>query len=190
LFYAPPDADIVHGLLAAGCEADPSEERAAPEVEDASAPLGYADAFLALQLAARASDLDTLRQQYDETFIGAGKALVTPYTSGYAAPHAPDRHLVALRERLAMWGLGRRDSVFEVEDHVSAICDAMRWLIEAGRPLDEQRAFFDEFLDTPVGLFADAVKATAPAPFYPAAAALIHALLAIEKQSFALHAAE
>ena len=46
------------------------------------------------------------------------------------------------------WGLVRREAVYEVEDHVSAVCDVMRWLIEHDRPLEVQQGFFDEFVFT------------------------------------------
>ena len=123
-------------------------------------------------------------------FIGAGKALVTPYMSGYSLPNAPDRHLVSLREQLSAWGLTRRDAVFELEDHVSAICDAMRWLIEGEHPLDVQRAFFENYVYKGVGPFADAVHARAASAFYRAAAALTRAFLVVEKEGFALLASE
>jgi TorA maturation chaperone TorD len=159
-------------------------------LNDASSPIGYADAFLALQRAAHSADLNSLREAYEDLFIGAGAARVTPYTSGYALPAGPDRHLVALREQLAAWGLVRRDSVFEVEDHVSGICDAMRWLIESGHSLEEQRAFFDAYVHPGIGALCEAVAVNTDTPFYRAAAALTRAFLAIERESFELHAAE
>jgi TorA maturation chaperone TorD len=192
LFYAPPDAALLDTLLTAAIEggAEPPK-RAEPTQPNADVtPPGYAEAFLALQRAARSADIASLRQEYDDIFVSAGKALVTLYTSGYALPNAPDRHLVALREQLAAWGLARGDAVFEVEDHVSGICDAMRWLIEGGRSLEEQRAFFDEYVYTGVGLFCDTVLANASASFYRAAAALARAFLGIENEGFALHATE
>lgn len=190
LFYAPPDAALVEALLAAATGPNGSEADEPARTIVAGTPVSFADAFLALQRAARSTDLASLRQEYDDIFVGAGKSLVTPYTSGYAVPNAPDRHLVALRGQLATWGLARRDTVFEVEDHVAAICDGMRWLIESGRSLEDQRAFFDGYVYTGVGPFCDSVIASASASFYRAAAALARAFLAIEKEGFALHAAE
>jgi TorA maturation chaperone TorD len=143
-----------------------------------------------LKDACASADPEALRQEYDDLFTGAGKALVTPYTSGYAVPHAPDRHIVALREHLIAWGLARRDAVFEIEDHVSAVCDVMRWLIERERPLEEQHAFFNDFVYTGVGTFCDAIDVRATTPFYKAVAAVARTFLAIEKEGFDLHAAE
>jgi TorA maturation chaperone TorD len=186
LFYAPPDAELLASLSAEPAPGDSSEAVRGdnPLAKD------YARAFAALRDACRSADAAALRQEYDDLFIGAGKALVSPYTSAYAAPQAPDRHLVALREHLAAWGLARRASVFEVEDHVSAVCDGMRWLIASNRPLAEQRRFFDDFVFTGVVVFCGAIKASAPASFYRSVAAFAHAFVAIENDAFTLHSGE
>jgi TorA maturation chaperone TorD len=179
LFYAPPDRELLDRLAA-----DPA---AAASQEPVGQTAGsYATAFDALQRAARSMDADATRQEYDDLFVGAGKALITPYTSAYAFPNAPDRHLVALREQLGGWGLGRRESVFETEDHVSAVCDVMRWLIARKHPLQAQHAFFATYVYTGVGIFCRTVESTASATFYRAVARLAHAFLEIENEAFAL----
>jgi len=191
LFYAAPDADLLEVLagVSGTADTDRAAMNSARDADELAQAGGYGFAFDALQHAARSTDLGSLRQEYDDTFIGAGKAPITPYLSGYSLPNAPDRHLVALRQQLSAWGLARREAVFEVEDHVSAVCDAMRWLIESNKPVDMQRAFFDDFVYTGVGPFAHAVAANASASFYRAAGALTRAFLEIEREGFALHAA-
>jgi TorA maturation chaperone TorD len=180
LFYAPADAALLQQL---GTEAEPVLE---PSDELQLVGLDPDNAFVALQQACRDADPAALRQEYDDLFAGAGKALVTPYTSGYAVPHAPDRHLLALREHLVAWGLVRRDAVFEIEDHVSAVCDVMRWLIQRERPMQEQLAFFNEFVYTGVGTFCDAIDARATTAFYKAVAGLARSFLTVEKEAFDL----
>ena len=176
LFYAPPDAALLQCIAWASAEA--------PENGDTSGE--YGEALEALRRAARSADPDALRQEFDDTFVGAGRALVTPYTSGYSLPHAPDRHLVALREQLALFGLERRHAVFEMEDHVAAVCDIMRWLITRERPLHEQRAFFHAFVYSGVGTFCSAIEASASTSFYCAIARLTRAFLEIENEALAL----
>jgi TorA maturation chaperone TorD len=183
LFYAPPDRELLDRLAGAPSTAVGEEPQAEP-------PGSYAAAFDALQRAARAADANAVRQEYDDLFVGAGKALITPYTSAYAVPNAPDRHLVSLREQLGGWGLGRRDSVFETEDHVSAVCDVMRWLIAREHPLHAQRAFFAGFVYTGVGAFCRTVESTASASFYRAVARLARVFLEIENEAFALDSPE
>jgi TorA maturation chaperone TorD len=191
LFYAPVDSDLLAVLSDAPKLELPggeSLELVTWEIEADETP--YTQAMKTLKDACAAADPDLLRQEYDDLFTGAGKALITPYTSGYADPHAPDRFLVALREHLIAWGLARRDAVFEIEDHVSAVCDVMRWLIERERPLEEQHAFFNDFVYTGVGTFCDAIEARARTPFYKAVAGVARTFLAIEKEAFELHAAQ
>ena len=193
LFYAPADGELLQQLgTEPGIELEAEDADGLkivgwePEVKETP----YLRAFRVLQEASRQAQPDVLRQEYDDLFAGAGKALVTPYTSGYAVPHAPDRHLLELREHLVAWGLARRDQVFEIEDHVSAVCDVMRWLIERERPVEEQLAFFNDFVYTGVGTFCDAIDARASTPFYKAVAGVARTFLAIEKEAFDLHAAE
>lgn len=188
LFYAAPDRDLLRELARA--PAARSAELQLGEIEDGAIANGYAAAYQTLREACRGADPAAVRTEYDDLFMGAGKALVTLYTSAYGAPHAPDRYLVALREQLASWGLARRDAVFEVEDHVSAICDVMRWLIQLDRPLTVQRGFFDEFVYAALGRFCEAVIATPGASFYRAVAQLARALLAVEHAAFDLHIGE
>jgi TorA maturation chaperone TorD len=191
LFYAPCDVALLKELSTevTTSAAEPSELQLVGW-EPPAKPTPYAGALKQLQEASRAADPAALKQEYDDLFAGAGKALVTPYTSGYTAPNAPDRYLVALREHLIAWGLVRKDAVFELEDHVSAVCDVMRWLIERERPLEEQLTFFNDFVCTGVGTFCDAIEARATTDFYRAVAALAREFLKIERDGFHLEAPE
>ena len=180
LFYAPPDAELLAALGGAA-----AETRSAGGDGESD---GYSAALLELGHAASSAELAAVRQEFDDLFVGAGKALITPYTSAYAAPSAPDRHLVALREQLAAWRLGRRESVFETEDHVAAVCDVMRWLIEREHSLHEQRAFFDAFLYCGAMAFCSAIEVSGGAVFYRPVARLASAFFRIESDAFALEA--
>lgn len=175
LLYAPPDRELLV-QLAAGLEDGAEAEAGA-----------FIDTLRAVQLACREADPDALRDEYESLFVGVGKAPVTPYTSAYAAAHAPDRHLVALRARLLEWGLTRRDQVFEAEDHVAALCDAMRWLIGRVRPLEEQRDFFVEFVAPAMPGFCDAISRMPGADFYRKVGAFARAYVALEQDAFDMH---
>lgn len=190
LFYAPADIDLLRHLADRPTSVQQAEGLESRNADTAPDPNPYMSAFTALQDACRTADADAIRQEYDDLFAGAGRALISPYTSGYAVPHAPDRHLLALRERLTGFGLTRRDSVFELEDHVSAVCDVMRSLIERGRSIDEQRAFFDEFVDVGVSSFCSAIETRAPLSFHRFVAALALVFIAIEQHAFELHSGE
>lgn len=176
LFYAAPDARLLQELAAAP-DAD--------EADGAHSPL--LEAWRALQAACRGADQEAVRAEFDDLLVGVGRAPVTPYTSSYAVSHAPDRHLLALRTRLGEWGLARRERVFESEDHVSAVCDAMRWLIEQGRPLSDQRAYFAEFIDPAIPALCNAITQSPIAGFYRAVAALALAFITVEREAFDMH---
>src|SRR5690349_6437660 len=92
LFYAPVDEDFVRRFPTAGSEEAAGDESASDgpaTPEDGPSAVSFAHALLALQRAMRSVDLQQLRQEHDDIFIGAGKALVTPYTAAYALPSAP-----------------------------------------------------------------------------------------------------
>ena len=178
LFYAPADQGFLDALSVPAGDATADSE-----------PSALLDTWREFQQASGTRRADDIKGEFDALFVGAGKAQVTPYTSAYAAPHAPDRQLLELRNRLGEWGLSRRHQVFEVEDHVSALCDAMRWLIEHGHTLDEQRRFFRDFVEPAIPSFCDAIERSPEAGFYGPAARLMRAFIAIEKDAFDLHTA-
>jgi TorA maturation chaperone TorD len=170
LFYEAPDST----LLARICRADADSAG-----EDT--PLGRA--WRALRQACDATFPAAIQQEHEKLFLGAGRAEITPYTSHYVRGMSPDRHLVRLREQLEHLGLGRRSAAYEVEDHVSGICDVMRVLVERGHPLDEQRLFFNEFVEPGVEPLCAAVMAAASAVFYRHVAELTRAFLEVEREA-------
>lgn len=134
LFYAAPDAKLlaeISGNSSSGAEADSS---------------AMGQAWHALQAASRTVSPLALGEEYDTLFIGVGKARVSPYTSRFYIEPAADKHLVRLRDELNKLGLARRDAVFEIEDHISGLCDVMRFLIVDNRSLSVQKQFFDQFV--------------------------------------------
>lgn len=168
LFYDVPDAI----LLAEICQ-----EHDGAEAGDG--PL--AEPWRALRAAARSGYPLVIKEEYDRLFVGVGRAEVTPYTSHYVVGLPADQQLVRLRAQLAQWGLARRDAAFEVEDHAAGICDVMRFLVLEGRPLEEQRLFFNEFAYPGLMPFCEAVAASPSAVFYRHVARLAQAFLEVEK---------
>jgi len=177
LFYDAPDSILIAQLCRA--EAAPTADGTALE-----------RAWRALRDACNAAYPAVLKQEYDSLFVGVGKSLVTPYTSHYVRDMSPDRHLVQLRQRLQQLGLGRRTAAYEVEDHVSGVCDVMRLLIEGARPLSEQRLFFKEFVDPGATAFCDAIAVATSASFYRHVARYARALLDVEREAFEIEDAD
>jgi len=172
LFYAPADANLLAEISRSGENGEGEGDR------DLNA------AWRGLKEACRNAFPPVVRQEYDTLFVGVGKSQVTPYLSGYAEPTSPDRFLVRLRGQLAEWGLGRRESVFEVEDHISGVSDAMRWLIENLRSPAEQQQFFESFIYFGAIKFCAAVQNAPSASFYKPVSALAVSFLEIEKAAF------
>src|SRR5438045_8608474 len=125
LFYAPPDASLLKALALAD-ELDAEDETVAA-------------CWRGLLAAAAATEAEAVRAEYDEAFVGTGKAPVTLYACAYSLRYTNETPLAALRADLAALGLARREQAGEPEDHIAALCDTMPHLI--GRqhtPLPQQ----------------------------------------------------
>ena len=175
LFYGGPDA----GLLAEICGADEG-------VTEGGGPL--ARIWKRLQDACRNAESAELEQEYAALFISAGRALVSLYVSGYANGMASDKRLVQLRQELEGMGLARQDAVFEVEDHISGLCDVMRFLIESNQPIVAQKRFFEEFIHPGALALCDAVESAEPSDFYKVVAQFARLFIELEKSAFAMEA--
>jgi TorA maturation chaperone TorD len=171
LFHDAPDSI----LLAQMCRA----EVAGPDTD--ASPLEAA--WAALGGACATAYPAVLKQEFDTLLVGVGRAEVTPYTSHYVRDTAPDRHLVRLRQQMEQFGLARRSAAFEVEDHISGVCDVMRLLIEDARPLSEQRLFFKEFVYPAAAAFCDAVAGATSASFYRHVARFARAFFEVEREA-------
>jgi TorA maturation chaperone TorD len=175
LFYAPADSHLLAEICSAGQDGE-------GEAGDGGLVLAWRD----LQETCRNAYPPVVKQEYDGLFVGVGRAEVTPYLSAYAEAGAPDRFLVRLRDQISALGLARRDSVFEVEDHISGISDVMRWLIESGRPLQDQQRFFTDFLYRGAAPFCAAVQKAPSARFYRPVVAFSLVFLELEKSALAM----
>jgi TorA maturation chaperone TorD len=178
LFYAPPDANLLTELRQA---TPPAEEGEGLTAEGEA----LREAWAALVDACASAFPARLEEEHFEVFIGVGKAQVTPYLSAYIERRDGETPLVRMRTQLAEWGLARRETAAEPEDHVSGVCETMRWLIVRRKaPLETQRAFFRDYLDAPAARFCSAVTACEDARFYRHVARLLDALLAVERKAF------
>ncbi len=170
LFYAPPDAQLISELL-----------RAPAIAGDGALGTAWREMIAACASAFPA----VLEAEHTELFVGTGKAEVTPYLSHYVLRHASDNPLVALRQQLAAWGIARRAGVPEYEDHVSGICETMRFAIAVQhRTPEEQRELFDRFVYRGAVAFCDALSASNKARFYRLVARFTRAFLEVEKTAF------
>lgn len=178
LFYAPPDAGLIGELRLAAPAAQDGEPLTA-EGEALRA------AWAALVEACAGADPALLEEEHMQLFVGVGKSEVTPYLSAYVVRSERDTPLAHLRGQLAEWGLARREDAAEPEDHVSGICETMRWLIVGRKAsLAVQRKFFEDYLYSGATRFCSAVSSCGNAKFYRYPAALLQALLDLEQKAF------
>jgi TorA maturation chaperone TorD len=178
LFYAPPDARLLGELRLAVPPAKESEPLTAEGEALRAAWAGLAEA-------SGSAVPVQLEEEHLQLFVGVGKAEVTPYLSAYLVRSESDSPLARLRGRLAEWGLARREEAVEPEDHVSALCETMRWLIVGRKAgLEVQREFFEEYLRSGGARFCTAVNTCDNAKFYRYPAKLLQALLDVEHKAF------
>jgi len=171
LFYAAPDEAVLAQMLHANA------------FEGSDAPI--ARAWRELAAAAKTAFPVVLENEHTELFVGTGKAEVTPYLSHYTIQYATDTPLVDVRQQLRRWGIARRESASEPEDHISGLCEAMRFAIAVQQRADEeQKAFFDRFLYRGAVAFCDAVSASPKADFYRLVARFTRAFLDLENEAF------
>jgi TorA maturation chaperone TorD len=168
LFYAAPDDNLISELVRA------------PALEgELGAP------WREMVEACRTAFPAALEAEHTELFIGTGRAEVTPYLTHYLPRHANDNPLVALRQQLAAWGIGRREGVAEYEDHISGVCETMRYVIAVQHRMpEEQQVFFERFVYRGALGFCDAVSASKKARFYLLVARFARAFLEVEKAAF------
>lgn len=174
LFYAGPDSTLLAWIGAA-------DETA---VDRTGVPLALARHALAA--AARTASPAASQQEYDELFVGTGRAAVTPYASFYLARSGREGLLVQLRGELAELKLVRAPSAREPEDHIAALCDVMRHLAERGSTatlIALQRDFFEHYLEHAYGPFCAAVAAHERSNFYRGVAKYAEAFFDVEAEA-------
>jgi TorA maturation chaperone TorD len=170
LFYAPPDAGTLGYILHADAFEGDGD---------------IAVAWRNLADACRVAFPVAIENEHTELFVGTGKSEVTPYLTHYVIKFATDNPLVELRRQLIRWGMGRRESAHEPEDHIAGICETMRFAIAVQhRSLEEQKTFFERFLYRGAIPFCDAVKGSAKASFYRLVAQFTREFLELEHKAF------
>jgi TorA maturation chaperone TorD len=178
LYYGAPDAQLLSALVHAEGFSGGDEER----TEQGRA---LAAAWRELSDACRSAFPVLLAHEHTELFAGPGRSEVTPYLMHYTMRFESETPLVGLRAQLAEWGIARRSGVHEPEDHVSSLCETMRFLIAVQqRPLADQKKFFEHYLYRGAIAFCDAVSASDKARFYRHVAAFTRAFLDVEREAF------
>jgi len=175
LYYAPPSPDLLAALRLS--------------VTEAPAPGAFLEEpwreFVGVARAMRDEDV---RAEYEALFGGIGKPEVYLFASHYLSGYLNERPLARLRDDLAALGLGRDEAMPETEDHISYLCEVMRYLIageDAGvSNLTRQQAFHAAHLQPWVPALCDATSSHPRARFYAVLGDFTRAFFSVENQGF------
>jgi len=171
LYYAPPDPALLEAIAGAG----------EIEAEDG----GIAAAWRDLARAAALAEPQALREEYETAFIGTGKAPITLYTTAYSIKYSSEAPLAELRAQFAAIGLARRGEAHEPEDHISALFDAMRYLVaERKSALEDQQRFFSRWIWPAVHPLCSAIDTSPHTAFYKVVARFMKCFLELEHSAF------
>jgi len=178
LLLVPPDG----GLLAALAESEPVS---------AAGEFALEDAWLKLTQAASVVDAGAASDEFTLLFLSTGNPLLNPFGSFYLTGHLNDVPLVQLRHDLARLRLARAPGAGESEDHLGALCETMRVLIQGvpgiGRqPLLAQKQFFEAHIRPWYAACLADIAHAEGANFYRVVAAVADAFLSIEAQAFSV----
>jgi TorA maturation chaperone TorD len=175
VWYAAPDQALLEALAHSDGATDGGGETE------------LAKAWHALSRAAADADPRALTHEYDDLFIGTGRAEITLYCSHYLTETGHERIVVALRDKLRELGLGRSSGANEPEDHFAGLLEIMRHLIVRGSNVPEitsQQDFFLSYIKSIYQPLMENVLENGGARFYQDVARLTRAFLDVESQSF------
>jgi TorA maturation chaperone TorD len=175
-FHLPPDQEFLDQIAATGDQQGASDD----------APL--AKAWLDVVEVAKNNPAKAWHDEFDLNFISVGKPNIVLNGSFYMAGHLNERPLVNIRKALEGFGLEAAEEVTETEDHISTLCEVMRYLIAGDdveiSNLTNQRVFFNEHIRPWYEELCDAIQDLPEMHLYHPVAVLTREFLDIEGQSF------
>ena len=175
-FHLAPDQALLDQVAATADQQDAAD----------TAPL--AKAWMDVIEVAKNNPAKAWQSEFDLNFISVGKPNIIPNGSFYMAGHLNEKPLVNIRRALEGFGLESAEDVTETEDHISALCEVMRYLIAGDdvgvSNLINQRVFFNDHIRPWYDDFCNASEGIPEMHLYHPIAALTREFLAIEGQSF------
>jgi len=178
LLHQPPDQDLLNQIASSIPEGQESQADDAP----------LSKVWHSVVEVAKSNTVKAWRDEFDLNFISVGRPNVVLNGSFYMAGHLNERPLVEIRRALETFGLESAEEVTETEDHISALCEVMRYLIAGDdveiSNLTNQRIFFNNHIRPWYDELCDAIEGIPEMHLYHPVAALTREFLAIEGQSF------
>lgn len=178
LFHQPPDQELLDQIAASIPEGQEGKAEDAPLAK-------VWDDFVEL---AKSNPAKAWHEEFDRNFISVGRPNIILNGSFYMAGHLNEKPLVEIRRALDSFGLESAEEVTETEDHISSLCEVMRYLIAGDdveiSNLTNQRIFFNDHIRPWYDELCDAIDSIPDMHLYHSVAALTREFLAIEGQGF------
>jgi len=178
-FYQPPDQELLDQIAASAAdETSRSSEGNAP----------LAQVWLSVVEVAKNNSAKAWHDEFDLNFISVGRPNVILNGSFYMAGHLNEKPLIEIRRALDAFGLESAEEITETEDHISSLCEVMRYLIAGDdvevSNLTNQQIFFNAHIRPWYEQLCDAIEEIPEMHLYHPVAALTREFLDIEGQSF------
>jgi TorA maturation chaperone TorD len=178
LFHQAPDQELLNQISASIPDGQESQADAAP----------LSLFWNSLVELAKNNLAKAWQEEFDLNFISVGRPNIILNGSFYMAGHLNEKPLVDIRRALETFGLEPAEEITETEDHISALCEVMRYLIAGDdveiSNLTNQRIFFNAHIRPWYDELCDAIEAILEMHLYHSVASLTREFLAIESQSF------
>jgi TorA maturation chaperone TorD len=178
LFHKAPDQELLNQIATSIPDGQEAQAEDAP----------LAKVWHSVVEVAKSNPAKTWYDEFDLNFISVGQPNVVLNGSFYMAGHLNEKPLVDIRRALETFGLESAEEVTETEDHLSALCEVMRYLIAGDdveiSNLTNQRVFFNAHIRPWYDELCDAIDDIPEMHLYHPVAALTREFLAIEGQSF------
>lgn len=127
-------------------------------------------------------------REFNALFVGLARGELLPYASYYLTGFLHEKPLAALRKDMIGLGLERAPNVFEPEDNIASLCEAMAALIRGrfGEPLaiDRQKDFFNKHLAPWAGHFFNDLEEAKNSVLYTPVGSVGRLFMDIEKEAF------
>lgn len=175
-FQMPPDQELLDQIAATADQQDVAEE----------APL--AKVWMDVVEVAKNNPAKAWHDEFDLNFISVGRPNVILNGSFYMAGHLNEKPLIEIRRALDAFGLESAEEITETEDHISSLCEVMRYLIAGDdvevSNLTNQQIFFNAHIRPWYEQLCEAIEEIPEMHLYHPVAALTREFLDIEGQSF------
>lgn len=178
LFHEAPDQELLDQIVSSIPEGQETQAKDAP----------LAKVWQNLVEMAKANPAKVWQDEFDQNFISVGRPNIILNGSFYMAGYLNERPLVEIRRALAAFGLESAEEISETEDHISALCEVMRYLIAGDdvevSNLTNERVFFNDHIRPWYEDLCAAIEDIPEMRLYHSVASLTREFLDIESQSF------